>query len=393
MSAVAVPPFTDSYLILSIYPNASQSEVSKAWKRLALSLHPDKNPKRDTTERFQRLQDAYDAIKTKRARQHHDTLRTQHLAALEAARMAAEAAALAAREAKQARESWERDQKQRKQREKLRREKDAHRIQKEKKEKRERAERRMAAEEAWLVASIIQSLHPRRLSPIERALNRANRHWENQKPILFEFKNRIHASYLARAGIHCEVRNNLIESIMRQQHSIHQYRGQTTATPLSKGENLKRNKELFATFKILRQESISYEKQQLEWRQSISAEALRMIGPRNPFLVENNTPDCFEPARCFWESFTEISRPLAIDASKLSMASSKLWNQALYGFIAKEAVVGVASNSASESHDLDALRDIWGRKMEEGPWHGALGDRLGTPVGKGGGRIFADVVV
>ncbi|KAI9646757.1 DnaJ (Hsp40), sub C, member 17 [Ciborinia camelliae] len=381
MSAAAASRFIDSYPILSISPSASESEISKAWKRLALSLHPDKNPNQDTKERFQQLQDAYDAIKTARARRNHDAHRDQHLADLEAARLATEAAALVAKEARQARERWERDQKQRKQRGKLRKEKDAHRIQKEKKEKRERAKACMAAKEAQLVSDIIQTLRYRRLSPIKRALYRAAEQWNCRTPDLFEFKNRIHASYQARVGMYCEVRNGLIEMIIQQQHSIHHARGQTAPTQLPENEKLKQNQELRATFRTLRQETINYEKQQYEWRQSISAEALQIIGSRNPFLLGNNTPDCFEPARCFWESFAEISRPLPKDVGKVGMATSKLWYQALYGFVAKAAGFEVASTPTSESHDLDALRDLWRRQMGEGPWHGALGERQGTPVG------------
>ncbi|RAL67792.1 hypothetical protein DID88_008519 [Monilinia fructigena] len=148
MSTMAVPHFVDSYDALSISSNVSKVEVSKAWKRLALSFHPDKNPNEDTTERFQQLQDAYDAIKTPRKRQDHDIRRNQYLIALEAARMAAE-------ETREANERWERDQKQRKQREKQRKEKGAFRIQREQREERKRAAQRAAEEEARLVADIL----------------------------------------------------------------------------------------------------------------------------------------------------------------------------------------------------------------------------------------------
>ncbi|KAB8299948.1 hypothetical protein EYC80_000190 [Monilinia laxa] len=378
MPTMAVPHFVDSYHVLSILPNASKVEVSKAWKRLALSLHPDKNPNEDTTERFQQLQDAYDAIKTPRERQNHDIRRNQYLIALEAARMAAEAAALAAKETRESNERWERDQKQRKQREKQRKEKDVFRIQREQREKRKRA---AAEEEARLVADILRTFRYRRISPIKRALYRSKEHWDYQIPILFEFKNRIHASYQARAGMHIEFRNRLIKSIIHQQYWIHHTRSQTVPNQLSEDEKLKQDQELRSTFKALRRECFDYEKQHYEWRQSISAEALRIIGPRNPFLVENDTSDYFEPARCFWESFAEISHPLGADI--ILMITSKLWNQASFGFVTKGVGVGEVSDLASEPQNLDALRNLWERKMEDGPWHSPLGERLCTPVGQG----------
>ncbi|KAF7864346.1 uncharacterized protein EAF02_010314 [Botrytis sinoallii] len=84
MTPAAVPQFIDSYLILSISPSATKSE------------------------RFQQLQDAYDAIKAARARKNQDALRDQYLAAREAAKFAAEAAILAVRKAEQKWERWER---------------------------------------------------------------------------------------------------------------------------------------------------------------------------------------------------------------------------------------------------------------------------------------------
>ncbi|QSZ30926.1 hypothetical protein DSL72_000484 [Monilinia vaccinii-corymbosi] len=65
MSTMAVPHFIDPYHIPSISPSASKGEFSKAWKHLALCLHPDKNPGGDIEERFQQLKDAYDEIQSK----------------------------------------------------------------------------------------------------------------------------------------------------------------------------------------------------------------------------------------------------------------------------------------------------------------------------------------
>ena len=379
MTPAAVPQFIDSYTILSISPSAPGSEVSKAWKQLALLLHPDKNLSRDTKERFQQLQDAYDAIKTARARKHHDALRDQYLAAQEAASIATEAALLAAREAESENARWESDQKQKKQQEMLLREKDICRVQKEKGDKREKAERHISEEEDCTVADIFQILHYGGLKIIQRALYRAKKHWDYQSPVFSEFKNRISASYQARESMHCEARNNIIKTIIQQQQSIHHTRGKK-APLLSDHEELKQNQKLCTRFKALQQESFDYENRQYKWRQSISAEALLIIGPLNQ-LLEDYSPDCFEPARCFWKSFAEISRPLADDVDQIPMSTSKLWNQALYGFVAQKIGLGVASNLGTEPQDADTIRDIWERKMREGPWYCALGDRLSKPLG------------
>ncbi|EAQ64121.1 hypothetical protein MED121_00775 [Marinomonas sp. MED121] len=52
----------DDYHLLELDPNATEQDAKAAYRRLARLYHPDKNPTTDTTEHFQRLQDAYQSV-------------------------------------------------------------------------------------------------------------------------------------------------------------------------------------------------------------------------------------------------------------------------------------------------------------------------------------------
>jgi len=53
---------TDIYGILGVQKDASDGEIKKAYRKLALKLHPDKCQDKDAPERFHKLQEAYDFI-------------------------------------------------------------------------------------------------------------------------------------------------------------------------------------------------------------------------------------------------------------------------------------------------------------------------------------------
>lgn len=64
--------FADYYQILEIEPTASQEEIKKAFRRLAIKYHPDKNPGIDTTKQMQLINEAYLFLKDIEGRTKYD---------------------------------------------------------------------------------------------------------------------------------------------------------------------------------------------------------------------------------------------------------------------------------------------------------------------------------
>lgn len=61
----------DYYKILGVEKNASQEEIKKAFRKLALEHHPDKNGGKD--EKFKEINQAYSTLSDAKKRQHYDT--------------------------------------------------------------------------------------------------------------------------------------------------------------------------------------------------------------------------------------------------------------------------------------------------------------------------------
>jgi len=62
----------DYYDILGVSKNASQEEIKRAYRKLALQWHPDKNKSPEATERFKEINEAYEVLSDPQKRQTYD---------------------------------------------------------------------------------------------------------------------------------------------------------------------------------------------------------------------------------------------------------------------------------------------------------------------------------
>ncbi|XP_062615204.1 dnaJ homolog subfamily B member 6-like isoform X3 [Saccostrea cucullata] len=64
----------DYYVVLEITKNASETDVKKAYRKLALKWHPDKNPdnKDEAEKRFKEISEAYEVLSDKEQRAIYD---------------------------------------------------------------------------------------------------------------------------------------------------------------------------------------------------------------------------------------------------------------------------------------------------------------------------------
>ena len=52
----------DYYKILGVSRTASDDEIKKAYRKMALKYHPDKNKSPDAEDRFKEIAEAYDVL-------------------------------------------------------------------------------------------------------------------------------------------------------------------------------------------------------------------------------------------------------------------------------------------------------------------------------------------
>ena len=64
----------DYYDILGVSKNASDDDIKKAYRKLAMKYHPDRNPnKKEAEERFKEINEAYAVLSDKEKRKQYDT--------------------------------------------------------------------------------------------------------------------------------------------------------------------------------------------------------------------------------------------------------------------------------------------------------------------------------
>ncbi len=67
--------YKDYYKILGVAHNASVDEIRKAYRKLAMQYHPDKNPgNKGAEERFKEINEAYQVLSDDKKRAHYDRL-------------------------------------------------------------------------------------------------------------------------------------------------------------------------------------------------------------------------------------------------------------------------------------------------------------------------------
>ena len=62
----------DYYKILDIKKGASEDDVRKAYRRMALKFHPDKNKSPGAEEKFKEIAEAYEVLSDKKKREVYD---------------------------------------------------------------------------------------------------------------------------------------------------------------------------------------------------------------------------------------------------------------------------------------------------------------------------------
>src|SRR5688572_16995158 len=67
--------YKDYYKILGVERNAGEDDIRKAYRKLAMQFHPDRNPgDKQAEERFKEINEAYQVLNDPQKRAHYDRL-------------------------------------------------------------------------------------------------------------------------------------------------------------------------------------------------------------------------------------------------------------------------------------------------------------------------------
>ena len=66
----------DYYKILKVSQDATDSEIKKSYRKLALEFHPDKNPNKEAEESFKEISEAYTVLSNPTKRKEYDLKRS-----------------------------------------------------------------------------------------------------------------------------------------------------------------------------------------------------------------------------------------------------------------------------------------------------------------------------
>ena len=64
----------DYYKVLGVERDASDKAIKKAFRKLALKYHPDKNPDEDTSKKFREIAEAYEVLRDEDKRRQYDQM-------------------------------------------------------------------------------------------------------------------------------------------------------------------------------------------------------------------------------------------------------------------------------------------------------------------------------
>lgn len=65
----------DFYKVLGVSKDATEQEITKAYRKLARQYHPDLNKTKEAEEKFKNISEAYDVLSNKESRQKYDAIR------------------------------------------------------------------------------------------------------------------------------------------------------------------------------------------------------------------------------------------------------------------------------------------------------------------------------